>query len=96
MKLTFCGADRTTTGSRHLLEVNGQRILLDCGMFQGRRLKTIDYNTQLAFDPRSIDVLLLSHAHIDHTGIVPVLVRDGFAGKIFCTEPTAEIGRAHV
>lgn len=93
MKLTFCGANRTTTGSRHLLEVNGQRILLECGMFQGRRDKTTDYNTHLAFDPKSVDVMLLSHAHIDHTGIIPVLCRDGFAGKIHCTAATADLCR---
>ncbi|MEI6084397.1 MAG: MBL fold metallo-hydrolase [Verrucomicrobiota bacterium] len=93
MKLFFCGANRTTTGSRHLLEVNGQRILLDCGLFQGRRDKTTDYNTHLAFDPKTVNVLLLSHAHIDHTGIVPVLCRDGFAGKIHCTDATADLCR---
>ena len=93
MKLTFCGANRTTTGSRHLLEVNGQRILLECGMFQGYRDKTVDYNTKLAFDPHSVDVMLLSHAHIDHTGIIPVLCRDGFTGKIHCTDATADLCR---
>ncbi|MCG3149546.1 MAG: Ribonuclease [Verrucomicrobiae bacterium] len=93
MKLTFCGANRTTTGSRHLLEVNGQRLLLDCGMFQGRRDKTTAYNTTLAFDPKSVDVVLLSHAHIDHTGIIPVLCRDGFAGPIHCTDATADLCR---
>lgn len=93
MKLSFFGADRTTTGSKHLLEVNGQRILLECGMFQGRRDKTTDYNTRLPFDPRQVDVMLLSHAHIDHTGITPVLCRDGFAGKIHCTDATADLCR---
>jgi metallo-beta-lactamase family protein len=93
MKLTFCGANRTTTGSRHLLEINGHRVLLECGLFQGRRAKTTAYNTHLAFDPREVDVLLLSHAHIDHAGIIPVLCRDGFGGKIFCTRPTADLCR---
>jgi len=93
MKLSFCGANRTTTGSRHLLEVNGQRILIECGMFQGRRDKTLDYNTKLAFDPKTVDVMVLSHAHIDHTGIIPVLCRDGFAGKIHCTDATADLCR---
>jgi metallo-beta-lactamase family protein len=93
VKLTFFGADRTTTGSKHLLEINGQRILLECGMFQGRRDKTIDYNTHLPFDAKSVDVMLLSHAHIDHTGLIPVLCREGFAGKIHCTEATADLCR---
>jgi len=93
MKLFFYGADRTTTGSKHLLEVNGQRLLLECGMFQGRRDKTIDYNTHLAFPPGRVDALLISHAHIDHTGIIPVLCRDGFKGKIFATEATTDLCR---
>ena len=93
MKLFFYGADRTTTGSKHLLEVNGQRLLLECGMFQGRRDKTIDYNTHLAFPPGRVDALLISHAHIDHTGIIPVLCRDGFKGKIFATAATTDLCR---
>ena len=93
MKLFFYGADQTTTGSKHLLEVNGQRLLLECGMFQGRREKTIDYNTKLAFLPRSVDALLVSHAHIDHTGLIPVLCRDGFQGKIFTTAATTDLCR---
>lgn len=93
MKLKFCGANRTTTGSRHLLEINGAQILLECGLFQGRRAKTEAYNTQLVFDPRAISVLLLSHAHIDHAGIIPVLCRDGFTGRIYCTAPTADLCR---
>ena len=93
MKLGFFGADRTTTGSKHLLEVNGQRLLLECGMFQGRRDKTLDYNTRLAFVPGSVDALLVSHAHIDHTGIIPVLCRDGFRGKIFATAATTDLCR---
>ena len=93
MKLFFYGADQTTTGSRHLLEVNGQRLLIECGMFQGRRDKTIDYNTRLGFLPSSVDALVVSHAHIDHTGIIPVLCRDGFKGKIFATAATADLCR---
>jgi metallo-beta-lactamase family protein len=93
MKLLFFGADRTTTGSKHLLKVNGQRVLIECGMFQGRRDKTIDFNTHLPFDPKTVDVTLLSHAHIDHTGLIPILCRDGFAGKIHCTDATADLCR---
>ena len=93
MKLFFYGADQTTTGSRHLLEVNGQRLLIECGMFQGRRDKTIDYNTRLGFLPGSVDALVVSHAHIDHTGIIPVLCRDGFKGEIFATAATTDLCR---
>jgi metallo-beta-lactamase family protein len=91
MKLTFLGADRTTTGSKYLLQVNGSRVLLECGMFQGRRAKTIEYNTKLPFDPTRVNAMLLSHAHIDHSGIIPILCRDGFPGKIFCTDATADL-----
>ncbi len=91
MKLTFFGAERTTTGSKYLLEVNGHRVLLECGMFQGRREKTVEYNTKLPFDPTRVDAMLLSHAHIDHSGIIPILCRDGFRGKIFCTDATADL-----
>jgi metallo-beta-lactamase family protein len=93
MKLNFYGANRTTTGSKHLLEINGQRILIECGLFQGRRDKTVVFNTHLPFDPATVDVMLLSHAHIDHTGLIPVLCRDGFAGKIHCTDATADLCR---
>ncbi len=91
MKLTFFGAERTTTGSKYLLEVNGHQVLLECGMFQGRRAKTIEYNTKLPFDPSRVDAMLLSHAHIDHSGIIPVLCRDGFHGLIFSTDATADL-----
>ena len=91
MKLTFFGAERTTTGSKYLLEVNGSQILLECGMFQGRREKTIEYNTKLPFDPSRVDAMLLSHAHIDHSGIIPILCRDGFRGPIFSTDATADL-----
>ena len=93
MKLTFFGAARTTTGSKYLLEVNHQRILIECGMFQGHRNKTIAYNSTLPFDAADIDLLLLSHAHIDHSGIIPVLCREGFRGKIVCTDATADLCR---
>ena len=93
MNLTFLGATRTTTGSKYLLEAVGKKILLECGMFQGRRAKTIEYNTKFAFDPSKVDALLLSHAHIDHSGIIPIVCRDGFAGPIFCTDATADLCR---
>jgi metallo-beta-lactamase family protein len=91
MKLHFFGATQTTTGSKYILEANGKRILIECGMFQGRRDKTTAYNTLLDFDPRSLDALLLSHAHIDHSGIIPIVCRDGFTGPIYCTDATADL-----
>jgi metallo-beta-lactamase family protein len=91
MKLTFFGATQTTTGSKYLLEAAGKRILIEAGMFQGRRAKTIEYNTKLAFTPAAVDALLLSHAHIDHSGIIPIVCRDGFHGPIYCTDATADL-----
>ncbi len=86
MKLTFCGAARTVTGSKHLLELaNGKRILMDCGLFQGRRSIADEMNASFLFDPSAIDVVLLSHAHIDHSGLLPKLYKEGFRGKIWAT-----------
>lgn len=91
MKLHFWGAARTVTGSMHLLEANGRRILFDCGLYQGRRKIAFEVNRTLPFDPRSIDALILSHAHIDHSGNIPNLVKNGFQGPIWCTPVTAEL-----
>lgn len=91
MKLTFCGAAGTTTGSQHLLEVNGRRILLDCGLFQGRRQDTYERNLHFRFDPGSVDAVILSHAHIDHSGNLPNLVKQGFRGNIFATHATRDL-----
>lgn len=92
MKLSFHGAARTVTGSKHLVTLNnGKKILLDCGMFQGMGPKTDTLNNDFGFDPATIDVLLVTHAHIDHTGLIPKLVKEGFAGKIICTEPTKDL-----
>jgi metallo-beta-lactamase family protein len=91
MRLTFHGGARTVTGSKHLLEVNGARILLDCGLFQGHRAETYDLNLNFAFDPASIDALILSHAHIDHSGNIPNLVKKGFRGDIICTAATRDL-----
>jgi metallo-beta-lactamase family protein len=91
MKLTFHGATRTVTGSQHLLEVNGTRILLDCGLFQGKRQETFDRNSHLPFDPGAVDVMVLSHAHIDHSGNIPSLVKNGFRGDILCTFATRDL-----
>ncbi|MCA1900501.1 MAG: MBL fold metallo-hydrolase [Chloroflexi bacterium] len=91
MKITFHGAARTVTGSMHLLEVNGSRLLLDCGLFQGRRNETYEKNRTFPFDVTKIDAVLLSHAHIDHSGNLPNLVKQGYSGPIYCTRATAEL-----
>ena len=92
MKIAFHGAARTVTGSKHLLTLkNGKKILLDCGMFQGMGNETDSLNRDFGFNPGEIDVMVLSHAHIDHCGLIPKLVKDGYAGKIFCTPATREL-----
>ncbi len=92
MNLTFCGAAGTTTGSQHLIEVNGSRILLDCGLYQGRREKSHEVNCDFPFfDPAKIDCLVLSHAHIDHSGNLPNLCRKGFVGNIYATFATRDL-----
>ncbi|MBU1049915.1 MBL fold metallo-hydrolase [Candidatus Bipolaricaulota bacterium] len=93
MKITFCGAAETVTGSCHLVEVDGLRVLLDCGFFQGSHQRGDLNREPFPFDAKSIDVVLLSHAHLDHCGRLPLLVQRGFAGKILCTPPTAEIAK---
>lgn len=91
MKITFHGAVRTVTGSQHLIEVNGHRLLLDCGLYQGPRREAFERNRTLPFDAASVDVMILSHAHIDHSGNIPNLVRAGFRGDIFCTFATRDL-----
>ena len=92
MKLKFCGAAGTTTGSQHLLEVNGKRILLDCGLYQGRRKDAYEVNCCFPhFDPASVDVVVLSHAHIDHSGNLPNLSKKGFTGTIYSTHATRDL-----
>jgi metallo-beta-lactamase family protein len=91
MRIQFLGAVRTVTGSMHLLTVNGARVLLDCGLFQGKRQESYERNRSLPFDARSIDSLLLSHAHIDHSGNVPTLVKSGFQGNIYATSATRDL-----
>ncbi len=91
MRLTFLGAAGEVTGSQHLLEVEERRILLDCGLFQGRRAESRRKNEEFEFAADSIDVVILSHAHIDHCGNLPRLYRQGFRGPIYCTEATADV-----
>jgi len=93
MTVTFLGAAETVTGSRFLCESEGQRVLVDCGLFQGiKRLRELNWSP-FPVDPASIDAVVLTHAHIDHSGYLPALVRDGFAGKIWCTRGTAALAR---
>lgn len=92
MTISFHGAARTVTGSKHILALkDGRKILLDCGMFQGMGSETEELNSQFGFDPASIEILLLTHAHIDHTGLIPKLVKEGFTGRILCTEATRDL-----
>lgn len=91
MEITFHGAVRTVTGSQHLVEVNGLKILLDCGLYQGSRKESYSRNQNLPFDASQIDILVLSHAHIDHSGNVPNLVKSGFTGDIVCTYATRDL-----
>jgi metallo-beta-lactamase family protein len=91
MQITFCGAAQEVTGSMHLIEVNGQRILLDCGFYQGHRADTYERNLHFLFEPSTINALVLSHAHIDHSGNIPNLVKQGFTGNIWATSATRNL-----
>ncbi|KKQ56848.1 MAG: RNA-metabolising metallo-beta-lactamase [Parcubacteria group bacterium GW2011_GWA2_38_13] len=89
MKIQFFGACDGVTGSQYVLEVNGKKVLLECGFYQGRRADMERINRTFPYDPKSLDAAILSHAHIDHSGNLPNLVKQGFSGKIFCTNATA-------
>ncbi len=91
MELTIHGAAQEVTGSMHLLEINGKRVLLECGLYQGHRADTYQRNLNFPFDPASIDTVVLSHAHIDHSGNLPNLVKRGFRGSIWCTAATRNL-----
>jgi metallo-beta-lactamase family protein len=91
MRIHFHGAAHTVTGSQHLLEINGHRLLLDCGLYQGRRDETYARNLNFAHDPRKVDAVILSHAHIDHAGNLPNLVKNGYSGPIYATRATVDL-----
>ncbi|MCW1968694.1 MAG: MBL fold metallo-hydrolase [Anaerolineae bacterium] len=94
MKITFWGAARTVTGSQHLIDVAGEQVLLDCGLFQGRRDDANSINETFPFDPANLQAMVLSHAHIDHSGNIPNLVKQGFRGTIHATHATEDICHA--
>jgi metallo-beta-lactamase family protein len=96
MRINFHGAAHTVTGTQHLLEINGFRLLLDCGMYQGRREESYARNLNFKFDAGSLDAVILSHAHIDHSGNLPNLVKQGFNGPIYATRATAELASVMV
>jgi metallo-beta-lactamase family protein len=91
MNITFHGAARTVTGSQHLINVNGYNLLLDCGLYQGRRQESYQRNLNLAYDPTKVDAVILSHAHIDHSGNLPNLIKKGYKGPIYATDATAHL-----
>jgi metallo-beta-lactamase family protein len=93
MNLSFLGAAGTVTGSRYLIEENGHRILVDCGLFQGYKQLRLRNWAPLQFDPRKLDAVVLTHAHIDHSGYLPLLCRSGFRGRIYCSHATLELCR---
>ena len=93
MSLSFHGADRDVTGSCHLVECAGRRFLIDCGLHQGSRELAVDNAADFGFDPAGIDFVLLTHAHLDHCGRLPLLTKRGFHGEIITTSATRELGR---
>ena len=91
MRINFHGAAHTVTGSQHLLEINGHRLLLDCGLYQGKRSESYARNLTFAFDPRRVDAVILSHAHIDHCGNLPNLVKNGYEGPIYAVPASVDL-----
>lgn len=91
VRVKFLGANRTVTGSKHLLDIDNFRLMVDCGMFQGMKMLRLRNWESFPVEPSGIDALVLTHAHIDHTGYLPRLVRDGFSGPVYCTAATADL-----
>ena len=92
MKISFHGAAQTVTGSKHIIHLkNGKKVLLDCGLFQGMGDETLTLNAHFGFEPNEISYMIFSHAHIDHSGLLPKLVKEGYKGKIYCTPATADL-----
>ena len=92
MKIAFHGAARTVTGSKHLLHIHpNKKVLLDCGMFQGMGHDTLKLNQEFGFEASEIDIVIISHAHIDHIGLLPKLISEGYNGPIYCTKATAAL-----
>ncbi|MFN3492262.1 MAG: MBL fold metallo-hydrolase, partial [Anaerolineales bacterium] len=91
MRISFHGAAHTVTGSQHLIEVNRKKLLLDCGMYQGKRSESYERNLNFRYNPREVDAVILSHSHIDHSGNLPNLVKQGFEGNIFATHATVDL-----
>ena len=90
-RITFFGGTRTVTGSMHLVANSETRIIIDCGLFQGRREEFYERNSRFPFEPETIDTCVLSHAHIDHSGNIPNLVKNGFNGRVVTTEATRDL-----
>ena len=90
-RITFLGGAGTVTGSKYLIEAAGRRVLLDCGLFQGYKQLRLRNWRPLPVEPARLDAVVLSHAHLDHSGYLPLLVRNGYAGRILCTEATAAL-----
>ncbi|MDO9038305.1 MAG: MBL fold metallo-hydrolase, partial [Lutibacter sp.] len=91
MKLTFFGGAGTVTGSKILLEVNYKKILIDCGLFQGLKELRLKNWENMPSDFKELDLVILTHAHLDHTGYLPILIKNGYSGKIYCTKPTKDL-----
>src|SRR3972149_9117382 len=90
-RLTFLGGVGTVTGSKYLLEAAGKRMLIDCGLFQGFKQLRLANWAPLPVDPKTIDIVILTHAHLDHSGYLPLLVKNGFVGSVLCTEATRDL-----